>query len=203
MAVLTLAVTVPAVADAITGINKIQTKVVGDEIKKLRFQLDDNVPKHPFGGYALFTDGGHVIAFTSHEGFFDSPAQQAPTSDQVANQVGAIAAICNVTDVACGNEWHAHLVHPVESDLCDFMAIGELTYDQPTERLIIAGKNLIGTGIDIGTEGFVGALNGNLQDFTVGQPGGSAAFDLDPVDANGNTITDPADFAAVCIVPTA
>ena len=203
VAVLAMTIASPAVADAITGIKKTDVKVKNDEISKLKFHLEDKVPKSPFGGYALFTDAGHVIAITSHQGFFDSVGQQAPTTAQVANQVGAIAAICNVTDVACGNEWHAHLVSPVDSPLCGFKAIGELTYNQPTEYLKIAGKNIHAKGIDLGTEGFIGALSGTLQDFTVGTPGGSAAFDLDPVDANGVTITDPADFAAVCIVPTA
>ena len=204
VAVLAMAVAFPAVADAITGIKKTEIKVKNDEIKKLRFQLEDKVPTTPFGGYALFTTGGDVIAITSHAGFFDSTGQQAPTSAQVANQVGAIAAICNVTDVACGNEWHAHLVKPVANPLCSFAAVGELTYDQPTDKLRIDGKNIIARGIDIGDEGFVGALSGLLQDFAVGTPdGGSAAFDLDPVDATGTTITDPADLAAICIVPTA
>ena len=203
VAVLTMAVMSPAVAEAITGIKKTEIKVKNDEIKKLKFQLEDKVPTTPFGGYALFTTGGDVIAITSHAGFFDSTGQQAPTASQIANQVGAIAAVCTVTDVACGNEWHAHLVKPVANPLCGFAAVGELTYNQPTDKLKIAGKNIVAKGIDIGDEGFVGALSGLLQDFTVGTPGDSAAFDLDPVDALGNTITNPADLAAICIVPTA
>ncbi len=203
VAVLAMAVAFPAVADAITSIKKTEIKVKNDEIKKLKFQLDEKVPTAPFGGYALFTTGGDVIAITSHVGFFDSTGQQAPTASQVALQVGAIAAVCNVTDVACGNEWHSHLVKPVANPLCDFAAVGELTYNQPTDKLKIAGKNIIARGIDIGDEGFVGAISGTLQDFTVGTPGASAAFDLDPVDANGDTITNPADLVAICIVPTA
>ena len=210
VAVLAMAVAFPAVADAITGIKKTEVKVKNGEITKLKFQLDDKVPKHPFGGYALFTEDGSVIAITSHEGFFDSTGQQAPTASQIAQPVGAIAAVCNVTDVACGNEWHAHLVNPVtgpldENDdpICGFAAVGELTYNQPTDKLKIAGKNILARGIDIGNEGFVGAISGALMDFTVGNPTDmSAAFDLDPVDANGDTITKPAALAAVCIVPT-
>ena len=157
VAVLAMAVASPAVADAITGIKKTEIKVKNDEIKKLKFQLDDKVPKHPFG-------------------------QQAPTTSQVALQVGAIAAVCNVTDVACGNEWHAHLVNPEPETLCDEVGgiakVGELTYNQPTDKLKIAGKNILASGIDLGTEGFVGAISGQLMDFT-GQ------------------------LAAVCIVPSA
>jgi len=207
VAVLAMAVASPAVADAITGIKKTEIKVKNDEIKKLTFKLDDKVPKHPFGGYALFTDGGSVIAFTSHEGFFDSIEQQAPTTSQVALQVGAIAAVCNVMDVACGNEWHSHLVNPMTDSVCDGVGgiakVGELTYNQPTDKLKVAGKNIEGKGIDIGTEGFVGAISGSLMDFTVGTPGDSAAFDLVPVDVDGVPITVAADLVAICIVPTA
>lgn len=104
VAVLTMAIAFPAVADAITGIKKTEIKVKNDEIKKLRFQLEDKVPTTPFGGYAIFTSDGAVVAITSHAGFFDSTEQQAPTVTQVALQVGTFAAVCNVTDVACGNE---------------------------------------------------------------------------------------------------
>ena len=194
------------IADAITGIKKTEIKANDDEITKLRFQLEHKVPKTPFGGYALFTTDGSVIAITSHAGFFDSTGQQAPTAAQVANQVGAIAAVCSVTDVACGNQWHAHLVNPVADSLCDDVGgiakVGELTYNQPTNRLEIDGKNIIAKGIDIGTEGFVGAVSGQLMDFTVGVPGASAAFDLVPVDAAGDPITVATDLAAICIVPT-
>jgi len=206
-AVLTLAIAFPAVADAITGIKKTEVKDNTDEINKLRFQLNDKVPETPFGGYALFTTDGSVIAITSHAGFFDSIGQQAPTTSQVANQVGAIAAVCSVTDVACGNEWHAHLVNPEPDTLCDDVGgiakVGELTYNQPTDQLNIDGKNILARGIDKGTEGFVGAISGQLMDFTVGEPDFSAAFDLVPVNATGLPIENAGQLVAVCIVPSA
>ena len=49
VAVLTMVVAFPAVADAITGIKNTEIKEKNDEIKKLRFHLDSKVPKHPFG----------------------------------------------------------------------------------------------------------------------------------------------------------
>lgn len=207
VAVLAMTIASPAVADAITGIKKTDVKVKNDEIN-LKFHLEDKVPKTPFGGYALFTNGGAVIAITSHAGFFDSTGQQAPTASQIAQPVGAIGAVCTVTDVACGNEWHAHLVEPVLGDpICTgvggIASIGDLTYNQPTDKLKIKGKHIEAKGIDIGTEGFVGALSGTLHDITVGTPGGSAAFDLVPVDVNGVPIAVATDLAAVCIVPTA
>jgi len=206
VAVLAMSVASPAVAEAITGIKKTDVKVKNDEIK-LKFKLEDKVPKTPFGGYALFTTGGSVIAITSHAGFFDSTEQQAPNASQIAQPVGAIGAVCNVTDVACGNEWHAHLVNPITDSVCDGVGgiakVGELTYNQPTDKLKIKGKNIEAKGIDIGTEGFVGVISGTLHDFTVGTPANSAAFDLVPVDVNGVPIVVATDLAAVCIVPTA
>jgi len=49
VAVLAMAIAFPAVADAITGIKKTEIKANDDEIKKLRFQLEDKVPTTPFG----------------------------------------------------------------------------------------------------------------------------------------------------------
>jgi len=206
-AVLTLAIAFPAVADAITGIKKTEVKVKDGEITKLKFHLNDKVPTTPFGGYAVFTDGDSVIAITSHAGFYDSPGQQAPTESQIAQHVGAIAAVCNVTDIACGNEWHAHLVQAVANPLCDdvggIAAVSELSYNQPTDELKIAGDNILAKGIHIGNNVFVGAIGGTLHSFDVGNPGDSgAAFDLVPVDALGVPITDPTTLAAVCIVPS-
>ena len=124
VAVLAMAVASPAVADAVTGIKKTEIKVKNGEIDKLKFHLDDKVEKPTFGGYAIFTTDGAVVAFTQHAGVYDSTAQTAPTSDQVAIQVGAIAAVCTVDDIACGDEWHSHLVVPdTDNTYCDFAAI--------------------------------------------------------------------------------
>ena len=102
------------------------------------------------------------------------------------------------------------MVNPVADTICDDVGgiakVGELTYNQPTDILKIAGKNIVAKGIDIGTEGFVGAISGELMDFTVGTPDGpSAAFDLVPVDSSGVPITPATleDLTAICIVPTA
>ena len=103
-AILTMAIAFPAIADAITPIKQTEIKVKKDEISKLRFQLEGNVEEQPFGGYAIFTQDGSVVAITSHAGFYDSETQTAPTVDQVALQFDGPAAVCNVTDVACGNE---------------------------------------------------------------------------------------------------
>lgn len=184
----------PAVAEAITGIKKTEIKVKNDEIKKLKFHLDDKVETPTFGGYAIFTTEGAVIAYTQHAGVYDSTSQTAPTSDQVAIQVGAIAAVCTVNDVACGGEWHSHLVVPdLDSEFCDFAAISELTFNEPANKVEAKGKHVEGKNIALGDGGFIGAISGELSDWTVGdpQPDG-AAFDLNAVVVDG-------ELKAVCI----
>lgn len=218
MAVLALAITFPLMAEAITGTTLDETiiKANSEEIRKLQFKLNERVNKipSPFGGYAIFTDGGAVIAYTSHAGFFDSVKQKGPTADQIANPIfGTIAAVCNPDTMgdACGGEWHSHLVLPNVGDtLCNTVggiaSISELTYNEPTKTLFVFWKSIIGTHIDIGTSGHVGALSGTLQPFTVGDPiEGGAQFDLVAVDGNGDPLTPDtiANFAGVCIVPSA
>jgi hypothetical protein len=82
-------------------------------------------------------------------------------------------------------------------------SVGDLTYNQPTDKLKVKGKHIEAKGIDIGTEGFVGTLSGTLHDITVGTPAGSAAFDLVPVNSTGLPIENAQQLVAVCIVPTA
>jgi len=206
--VLTMVIAFPIVADAITGIEETKIKVKNDQIKKLAFLLEDDVPTQPFGGYAIFTDGGAVIAVTSHAGFYDSTEQTAPSLAQIALDVGpGPAAVCNVTDVACGSEWHVHLVEPANpldedgNPICSFAAVGELTHNEPSDSLKIREESIVAKGIAIGTESFDEAIGGNNRDFTVGTPlEGGAAFDLVP------SLADPDDLStlqAVCIVPTA
>ena len=185
----------PAVVEAITGIKKTEIKVKDGEIDKLKFHLDDKVEDPTFGGYAIFTDGGAVVAYTSHGGVYDSVSQTAPTSDQVVIQVGAIAAVCNVSsDIACGDEWHSHLVVPdVDNPYCDFAAISELTFNEPANNVKAKGKSVVGKDIAIGDGGFVGAISGELDTWTVGDPlEGGAAFDLNAAIVDG-------ELKAICI----
>lgn len=194
VAVLAMAIAFPTVADAITGIKKTEIKVKNGEIDKLKFHLDDKVEKPTFGGYAIFTTDGAVIAYTSHPGVYDSTAQKAPTSDEIAIQVGKIAAVCDSED-ACGDEWHSHLVIPnVDSPYCNFAAISELTFNEPANKVKTGGKDIEGKDIAIGTGGFVGAISGELMDMTVGDPyeQAGAAFDLNAAVVGGS-------LKAICI----
>ena len=202
-AVLTMAIAFPAIADAITPIKQTEIKVKKGEISKLRFQLEGNVETQPFGGYAIFTQDGSVVAVTSHAGFYDSETQTAPTAGQTALQFDGPAAVCNVTDVACGNEWHSHLVEPTGSSYCDFAAVSELTFEEPSDRLNVAGNNLIVRGIALGESDFTEALGGDFRGFVVGTPlDGGAAFDLNPAVVDGNLkavcVGDLSDVANLC-----
>lgn len=192
VAVLTMAVMSPAVAEAITDIKKTEIKVKKGEISKLRFQLEGNVETQPFGGYAIFTENGAVVAVTSHAGFYDSETQGEPTIEAIS--FDGPAAVCGEGSEGCGAEWHTHLVVPdVDSQYCDFASVSELTFEEPSDRLNVAGNNLIIRGVDIGTNSFTRALAGGADDFTVGNPQkGGAAFDLNPAVLSG-------ELKAVCI----
>ena len=191
-AVLTMAIAFPAIADAITPIKQTEIKVKKGEISKLRFQLEGNVETQPFGGYAIFTDGGAVVAVTSHAGFYDSEIQGEPTIEAIS--FDGPAAVCGEGSEGCGAEWHTHLVVPdVDSPYCDFASVSELTFEEPSDSLNVAGNNLIIRGVDIGTNSFTRALAGDAADFTVGNPQeGGAAFDLNPAVHDGG-------LKAVCI----
>jgi len=196
VAVLTIAVASPTVVGAITGIEKTEIKVKNGEIDKLKFHLDDKVEKPTFGGYAIFTTGGEIVAYTSHATVYDSTSQTAPTSDEILIQVGAIAAVCDSED-ACGGEWHSHLVvADFANPYCETAAISELSFNEPASNVKADGKHVQGKDIAIGTGGFVGAISGQLMDFTVGDPlPDGVAFPLKPA-------FDAGSLSAICIGET-
>jgi len=195
-AVFTVAIAFPVSAEAILGLVQTEIKSNDTEITKLRFHATDEIEPSPFGGYAIFTDGGAVIAVTSHAGFYDSEVQTAPTMAQTAQAFNGPAALCNVADVACGPDWHAHLVEPVDSANCSFKAVGELTWEEPSASTKVAGENIILRGITIGDVTLIEALDDDgARVFHTGAPlEGGAAFVLTPV-FSGPTLVD------VCIDP--
>lgn len=198
--VVTLIVAFPAIADAITGLKQTEIKVKNNEIQKLRFQLSGLVEKQPFGGYAILTESGTAVAVTSHAGFYDSEKQTPPTTPVI--DFPGPAALCSTTGPECGSEWHVHIVEPVANDACATgLAVGELTFEEPSNKLNIAGANLIARGIAIGDAEFTAALSGDVRDFSVGTPlEGGLAFDLTPIFADVN---DPTTLQVVCIGPAA
>lgn len=198
--ILTLTITFNVIADPAVDIKQIKIKTDESRIQELQIMLKDKIQTQPFGGYAIFTEEGSVIAVTSHAGFFDSYKQISPSDSQIALQVGKHAFVCNVTDVACGPEWHTHLVEPVDSEHCDFKAVGELTHTEPSNWLEFKNKKITVKSIDMGNEAFKEAMGGNFRDFKVGTPiEEGMVFNLVP------EFVDPSDIRtllAICIVPT-
>lgn len=197
-----MAVAFPAVAEAITEIKKTEVKVKKGEISKLRFQLEGNVETQPFGGYAILTDAGTAIAITSHAGFYDSEKQTEPTVTPII-QFDGPGALCASTDGECGAEWHAHVVVPATDARCATnLKVGDLTWDDPSDRLNVAGNNLIARGIALGANDYVAALAGGTVSFDTGAvPGTSGlAFDLTPIFLDSEDLTT---LDAVCIGPLA
>ncbi|MDH3766269.1 MAG: hypothetical protein OER82_10750 [Nitrosopumilus sp.] len=118
----------PIVAEAISDLEK--TKVVlnvaVDKIKKIVFTIQDGVPENNvFGGYAIVTDEGDVVAVTSHKGVYDNEAQSYPNKNKTFD-------VCNkglVTAGFCDEVWSTHAVKLVDNDLCAFKAIGASSFE--------------------------------------------------------------------------
>lgn len=166
----------PIWADPITELVKTKVKYDDDEYDKIKFKLAEKVPTDGsvFGGYAIFTSG-HVIAVTSHPSFYDSETQTAPSPGQVAlDPFPGPAAVCNVGDVACGAEWHTHMVEPVtatnsdNSPVCAIAAVGALTFEEVSEELKVKAKKIVLKEIE--SDDFTDAVSGNEKDFTAGSP---------------------------------
>lgn len=182
----------PIMADAITELVKTKIKIKDDEYKKIEFKLAEKVPLNGevFGGYAIFTDGD-VIAVTSHQGAYDSEAQDFDNDETTF-------ALCNPAQLAaglCGPEWHSHLVQPVSHPRCEFAAVGALTFEEPSDDTKTKGTKIKLKEIEIGTDEFTNSLTGDEQDFTAGHPTSSdgVAFDLNAAFDDGGSLV------AVCI----
>ncbi|KAF6242058.1 hypothetical protein C6988_10305 [Nitrosopumilus sp. b1] len=182
----------PIMADAITDLVKTKIKIDDDEYKKIEFKLAEKVPVNGevFGGYAIFTDGD-VIVVTSHQGAYDSEAQDFDNEETTF-------ALCTPEQLAaglCGPEWHSHLVKPISHPRCEFAAVGALTFEEPSDDTKAKGKKIKLKEIEIGTDEFTNSITGTEQDFTAGHPTSpdGVAFDLNAA-FNGD-----GSLAAVCI----
>ena len=205
--ILSLAVTVPAIAEAFPSLKKAVVDVEDDTFN-LRFQFEgkssDIVPP-AFGGVAVLTDAGTAIAATTHDRFYDSEKQTAPQEEPVVSF--GVAALCTGTDPGCGPEWHIHIVNPVEDDRCfTGLAVGELTWEDPSEKLKLAGPNIIAKKIALGANEYTASLAGETLVFdagTVPDANGSLAFDLTPIFTDTEEPIDPTTLAGICIGPLA
>jgi len=190
-------------ADAITGLAITDIKQNKNGFQKITFSLveDAKIAGEDFGGYAIFTVGGDVIAVTSHQGAFDSEAQGSP---------GGTFALCSAAQVLaglCGPEWHTHLVKPVGSALCSIAAVGGLTFEEPSKNVKVKDSDISISNIKKGTSSFTESVTGSATAFTVGASqvspnpvtgvGDGVPFDLVPVFSGGGGLL------AICIGPAA
>jgi hypothetical protein len=202
-AVFTLAITIPVSAEAILGLAQTEVKVKNGEITKLRFHVDGTgVETAPFGGYAILTDADTAIAVTSHGGFYDSEVQGPGTNlDTPYVDFPGKAALCS-TLTGCGDEWHTHIVIPAPDARCESgFKVGDLTWDEPSEKLKVAGENLIARSIPLGVNYYEAAITGGSAPFDAGTTPGTdgLAFPLTPIFLGAT----PDTLDAVCIGPLA
>ena len=191
-------------ADAITGLANTDIKQNNNGFQKITFSLveDAKIAGEDFGGYAIFTTGGDVIAVTSHQGAFDSEAQGSP---------GGTFALCSPAQVAsglCGPEWHTHLVKPMAAPgVCVIAKIGGLTFEEPSSNVNVQDSDITISNVKKGTSSFTESVTGSATAFTVGASqvspnpvtgvGDGVPFDLVPVFSGGGGLL------AICIGPAA
>lgn len=205
-AILSMGISYPAIAEAITPLKQTVVDVNDNGTFNVRFQLNDKVANEvaPFGGYAVLTDVGTAIAVTSHAGFYDSEVQGDGTNlDTPIIDFPGPAALCSST-VGCGGEWHTHIVIPAADARCATgLKVGELTWDDPSVKLHLAGPNIIAQKIALGANDYTASLAGGTLSFNAGSDpdaNGSVAFDLTPIFLVSD---DPTTLDAVCIGPLA
>lgn len=160
----------PLYADAIGDLLETEVTIAGDNYDRIVFTTADKIPKKgEFGGFAIVTEG-HVIAVTDHGGFYDSEAQKAPKLPPTL-PLSPTAAVCADGDKGCNSKWHTHLVEPKGSALCATgLAIGALSFEEPSEKVQIKAKSIILKNIALGTDSFTESLTNAPKDFTAGLP---------------------------------
>ena len=155
----------PILAEAITGLTS--TTVTNNTTDyDIDFTLSGPVVTDgsDFGGYAVFTNSGDVIAVTSHKGVYDNEAQAYPNKNKtfdVCNKGNVNAGYCDAT-------WHTHMVKPVGHSACVIAAVGALTFEQPSTSVIISGNVITVEGVPIGTISYTNSIDGTATDFTAG-----------------------------------
>jgi len=156
------------VASAISDLLSTHIVQNEDEIKRIRFHLAEPFAEDAFGGVAILTTGD-AIAVTRHGTFFDSSSQVKPESPGLPISLSA-AALC-AEDDGCGNEIHAHVVKPnFDEPLCEIASVGALSFQDPAQRIIVAGNNIVLRGIDIGPQIYLESLSSMGEEFTIGAP---------------------------------
>ena len=83
------------------------------------------------------------------------------------------------------------------------LAVGELTWDDPSEKLKLAGPNIIAKKIALGANDYTASLAGGKLSFDAGtdpDANGSLAFDLTPILLTPGDLTT---LDGVCIGPLA
>ena len=202
-AVFTVMMFASPMADAITGLVETEVKDNKNTYQKITFSLADDVitdGTDTFGGYAVFTDGGDVIAVTSHMGAYDSAGQQY-------DNPAITFALCSPEQLdagLCGPEWHSHLVKPVGSDLCAIAQVGALTFEEPSATVVANQDNIKVVNVKKGTKSFTESVTGLPTDFTAAK----SAVDPNPVTGNGvgvpfdlNPVFIDGVLNAICIGP--
>jgi hypothetical protein len=169
--------TSPAIAEALddfAAVAKADKKTIDAVIIS-----EDDVLEAGAYGYGVITDAGleAILVTTTHGGIQDSAAQ----SDK--------------DDASFHNHYVA--LKEAESTGCDTLEVVDITWDAPGTVAVIDN-----VAVFDGPTKFKSthSLTGDKVQFNTREPVMAVvAFDINPVDSDGNTTLDPAELAAVCI----
>jgi len=205
MIALAVIIASPILAEAITGLDS--TTVTNNTADyDIEFTTSGPVATDgtDFGGYAIFTTDGDVIAITSHKGVYDNEAQAYPNKNKTFD-------VCNKGNVNagfCDAVWHTHVVKPVPNPACALVAVGALTFEQPSASVNIVGNVITIEGVPIGTLPYTNSITGDSLDFTTA----ATHVSPNPVTGDGDGVAFPLNgvfdgkakdknLVAICIGP--
>ncbi|MDH3657679.1 MAG: hypothetical protein OEM77_06040 [Nitrosopumilus sp.] len=176
------------IADAMGNfldMKKVTVKTDSSEVEKAIFLTKGQIPTDGTGGafgYGYITDASlsAIAVTTTHDGFYDSETQDE-------NNPGPI--------------WHNHYVSLIQDDTdiaCSGLQVENISFQEPGD---VDVWNKVASMEDIP---YYFAANHSLTNDLVvynADPniGAAVSFTIDPVDADGVTITTIEDLAAVCI----
>ena len=132
-------------------------------------------------GYGVITEAGleAILVTTTHGGIQDSAAQ------------------ADAADASFHNHYVALIDDEDTENECPGLQVRDITWDAPGSVTVIDNVAVIdGPTKFKSTHSLTGD---DLKFKTDGPVGAVVSFTIDPVDENGDTITDIADLAAVCI----
>lgn len=169
----------PAIAEAVASFSAVG--ITGDDEIHAVVVSSETIEEVGAYGYGIISSEGPsaILVTTTHGGIQDSEAQTDASDASFHNHYVALT-----DDGDTENE-------------CPELQVVDITFGEPGDVTLIDNVAVISGPTDFeSTHSLTGA---EIEFKTDGTVGAVVSFTIDPVDENGETITDVADLAAVCI----